>query len=196
MNTAHLSHDREASRLARIEPCDHVLHVYENDGVFLDTLEGFVSGGFRGGETVVVIATAPHLYALDYRLKAAGRDVDALRLHGQYITLDARDALDSFLVDGFPDDSLFAEHIIRLIETAQVGGKRVRAFGEMVALLWAEGSRGATLRLEQMWNTLCRENGLSLFCAYPRDADGEADNFDEIRALHSHVITTREENAA
>ena len=196
MNTAQLSDDHKTSRLTRIEPCDHVLHVYEDDGVFLDTLEGFVAGGFRGGETVVVIATGPHLYALDYRLKAAGCDVDALRLHGQYISLDARAALDSFLVDGLPDDALFTEHIVGLIETAQVGGKRVRAFGEMVALLWAEGSRGATLRLEQMWNTLCRENGLSLFCAYPREADGKADNFDEIRALHSHVITTCEENAA
>jgi hypothetical protein len=170
------------------------MHVYENDGVFLDTLEGFVSGGFRGGETVVVIATAPHLYALDYRLQATGHDVPALRLTGQYIPMNARVALNSFLVEGFPDDALFDASITRVVEAAQAGGTRVRAFGEMVALLWADGARGATVRLEQMWNTLCLDKGLSLFCAYPRDANGHSESLGEIRALHSHVITTREES--
>ena len=196
MSTAHLPRNARVSLLSRIEPCDHVMHVYENDGVFLDTLEGFVSGGFRGGETVVVIATATHLYALDYRLQAAGHDMSALRLARQYIPMDAHEALHSFLGDGFPDDALFDESITRIVEAAQVGGTRVRAFGEMVALLWADGARGATVRLEQMWNTLCRDKGLSLFCAYPRDAHGNTDSLGEIRALHSHVITTGEESAA
>jgi MEDS: MEthanogen/methylotroph, DcmR Sensory domain len=195
MNAQLLPGNGKQPLLACMEPCAHVLHIYEDDGVFLDTLEGFVSGGFRGGETVVVIATSQHLYALDHRLQTAGRDVHALRSQGDYITMDAREALDRFMVDGVPDEALFAATITRVIHTAQIGGRRVRAFGEMVALLWAEGRRGATVQLEQMWNTLCRENGLSLFCAYPRDAD-DANALVGIRALHSHVIATDQESAA
>jgi hypothetical protein len=195
MNANLLTGNGKQPLLARMEPCAHVLHIYEDDGVFLDTLEGFVSGGFRGGETVVVIATPQHLYALDHRLQAAGRDVRALRSQGDYITMDARDALDRFMVDGLPDEALFAAAITRVIHGAQVGGKRVRAFGEMVALLWADGRRGATVQLERIWNTLCRENGMSLFCAYPRGAD-DANALVEIRALHSHVIATGEESTA
>jgi hypothetical protein len=44
----------------------------------------------------------------------------------------------------------------------------MRAFGEMVALLWAQGHNAATLRLEQLWNELIGQEALALFCAYPR----------------------------
>ena len=166
------------------------MQIYENDSVFLDTLEGFVSGGLRGGETLVVIATTPHLFALKHRLRAAGHDLKALRLSGQYITMDAGAALDRFMVDGYPDERLFGETITALIDTAQKGGQRVRAFGEMVALLWANGQRDATIRLEQMWNNVCHEKGLSLFCAYPRIGrmQDAIDSLADIRALHSHVL--------
>ena len=194
MNTA-ISRDPEAV-LDKVGPCDHVMHMYENDGVFLDTLEGFVSGGFRGGETVVVIATTPHLFALEYRLKARGHDTDALRESRQYIAMDAAEALSRFMVDGYPDDALFATTITAVIEQAQRGGQRVRAFGEMVALLWADGHRAGTVRLERLWNTLCHEKGLSLFCAYPLTGSTQdaMESLAEIRALHSHVIATGEQH--
>lgn len=64
----------------------------------------------------------------------------------------------------------------------------------MVALLWASGERDATVRLEQMWNTVCHEKGLSLFCAYPRNGNAQDATraFADICALHSHVIATRD----
>ena len=190
MNTA-VSQDPVAV-LDNVGPCDHVMHIYENDGVFLDTLEGFVSGGLRGGETVVVIATSPHLYALEYRLKARDHDIDALRQTRHYIAMDAAEALSRFMVDGQPDDALFHASIATVIDQAQQGGQRVRAFGEMVALLWANGMHSGTVRLEHLWNTLCRDKGLSLFCAYPRSGSVQdsIESMAEIRALHSHVVAT------
>ncbi|UUZ48116.1 hypothetical protein LP420_35145 [Massilia sp. B-10] len=38
----------------------------------------------------------------------------------------------------------------------------------MVALLWANGEREATIRLEHLWARLCKSDEFDLFCAYPR----------------------------
>ena len=46
-------------------------------------------------------------------------------------------------------------------------GCRLVAYGEMVALLWAQGKRDATLRLEELWNELAERHTFDLLCAYP-----------------------------
>lgn len=174
--------------LGNVTPCEHVVHLYERDDVFLDTLEGFVRGGFRGGETVVVIATAAHVYSLDHRLRMAGCDLHELRARGDYVVLDAAETLARFTVDGVPDEQLFTAVVDTLLDDVQVSGKRARAFGEMVALLWAEGNRAGALRLEQLWNTVCHQRGLSLLCAYPRTKADAIEAYHEVCNLHSHVI--------
>jgi hypothetical protein len=42
----------------------------------------------------------------------------------------------------------------------------VRAFGEIVSLLWRDGRRQAALRLEEMWNEAIGLHPLSLLCGY------------------------------
>jgi hypothetical protein len=171
--------------------CAHVVHLYEKDDVFLDTLEGFTSGGLRAGEVVVLIATTAHLFALEYRLqKNGGWNVADLRQRGQYVAINASEALAGFMRDGCVDESRFNETVVATIEAAQAGGRRVRAFGEMVALLWASGDRHATRRLEELWNSVCRDRKLSLLCAYPRQQPDSDPAMLEICALHSRVFTT------
>jgi hypothetical protein len=51
-----------------IAPCEHLVQIYADQGVFLDSLEGFVSGGLLAGEGVIVIGTRAHLIALEQRL--------------------------------------------------------------------------------------------------------------------------------
>jgi hypothetical protein len=60
----------------------------------------------------------------------------------------------------------------------------------MVAVLWAEGKSGATVRLEHLWHNLCRESKLSLFCAYPRAGfTRDAENaIREICSAHSRTL--------
>src|SRR6185436_4022583 len=86
----------------------------------------------------------------------------------QFISLDAEAVLGEFMRDGWPDEDLFRETVTRLLQRARVPGRRVRAFGEMVALLWARGHHDATVRLEHLWHELCRQEAFALFCAYPR----------------------------
>ena len=173
-----------------IAPCDHLVKVYEHEGVFMDTLERFIGDGLRQGEVAIVIATASHLTSLEVRLRAAGHDLVAARERGQFITRDAAGTLARFMVDGWPDDERFAEVIHALVRDAQRDGRTVRAFGEMVALLWAQGHHGATVRLEHLWSELCDSNGLALFCAYPRigATRDAAASLAEVCALHSRVI--------
>lgn len=65
---------------AEVAPCDHLVQLYEDDDVFLDSLEGFVSGGIRRGDASVVIATPAHRKGLERRLK--GRESEGGARYG------------------------------------------------------------------------------------------------------------------
>lgn len=150
-----------------LAPCDHCVQIYENDKDFLDSLQSFVAAGLRQHDAVILIATSSHLDALRARLVRDGFDVAGAVARDQYIALDARETLDKFMVNGWPDEDLFEELITGILDRARSRHGKVRAFGEMVALMWAEGHCGATVHLEHMWTRLCSKEKFSLFCAYP-----------------------------
>jgi hypothetical protein len=171
--------------------CDHCVQIYEDDSVFLDALEGFVAGGIRQGDAIILIATPNHLAGLVQRLDANGFDVKAATARGQFIARDAQATLDRFMVNGWPDEDLFGATVTGLLTQARLNNRKIRAFGEMVALMWAKGQCGATVRLEHLWTQLCREQEFSLFCAYPRTGftQDAAAALDEICAVHSRLYT-------
>jgi hypothetical protein len=175
---------------AEVSPCDHVVQIYENDETFLDPLEGFVAGGFRAGDAVVIIATGAHRNALNARLIVQGFDVNALQESDQYIVLDADMTLAKFMINGWPDEVLFNKTVNELLLRARVQGRKVRAFGEMVAVLWAEGHTAATIRLEHLWHQLCETESFSLFCAYPKSGftKNPHESMKEICDVHSKVF--------
>ena len=173
-----------------IAPCDHLVQVYENEKIFLDTLEGFTGTGFLANDSVVIIATSTHLDALNARLRSQGFDLNALIRADQYIPIDAEDLLSVFLVDGWIDEQIFNSFINDIIKRAKQRNGKVRAFGEMVAVLWKQGNRDATVQLENLWNQLHAKSPFTLFCAYPkvgftRSAD---DSIDLICRQHAKVI--------
>src|SRR5688572_13032283 len=124
-----------------IAPCEHLVQIYQDDDVFLDSLEGFVAGGLEAGDGVIVIATRAHLSALEDRLTRCGIGLAIARSQDQYIPLDAEETLAKFLVGGWPDEDLFDPLVTQLIARARGSERRVRAFGEMVAVMWAPGSQ-------------------------------------------------------
>lgn len=151
-----------------IAPCEHLVEIYLEEDVFLDSLEGFVAGGLEVGDGVIVIATPSHRKALEDRLTRRGVDLANARLRDQYIDLDAEETISKFLVNGFPDAERFEQLVTSLLARARGTERRVRAFGEMVAILWGRGLNGATVRLEHLWHQFCQKEAFSLFCAYPR----------------------------
>ena len=174
-----------------IAPCEHLVQIYTDDRGFIDSLEGFIGGGLEAGEAVIVIASAAHRSSLESRLAERGVDLAAARASDQYIAIDADEMLDRFMVNGWPDDALFGEVITKIITRARANNRRVRAFGEMVAHLWAQGYCGATVRLEHLWNEFLHVEAFSLFCAYPKSGftESSSDSFQQICAAHSKMIS-------
>jgi hypothetical protein len=174
-----------------LSACDHCVQIYEDDGVFLDALEGFVAGGIRQGDAIILIATPLHLHGLKCRLEQNGFDVNAAIARDQYIALDARETLAKFMVNGWPDDELFAKLIDDLLARGRARHRRVRAFGEMVAMMWADGLCGATVRLEHLWARLCAEKEFSIFCAYPKTGftENATEAISSVCAAHSRLYT-------
>ena len=171
----------------------HVVQFYEDDAFLRDSVARFVGTGLSAGEAAVVIATREHREALDAQLRSLGLNVSALRDSGRYVSLDAAETLKTFMVDRRPDRSRFADVIGGVIAQSAAGSHRVRAFGEMVAVLWAEGEREAAIRLEELWDDLARQLPFTLLCAYPLAAFGREDDADALRAVcghHTRVIPT------
>lgn len=126
----------------------HALHVYDNESIFLDTLEGFVAGGLRRGELVIVIATAAHLYSLSYRLEASAIPVQARRDDGSLVFIDAECLLAELMVGGRLDEAAFERNVARLVGQSMAGGRSLRVFGE-----WSPCSGGAaSMRRRSSWN--------------------------------------------
>ena len=169
---------------------DHSVQIYSDTQSFLEALEGFVSGGLRAGESVIVIATEIHRRALDRMLARRGYDLGQAKQESRYLVIDAAEALDKFMVDGWPDSDKFRIFVKDIFTRATAKGRPVRAFGEMVALLWEQGNSASTMQLETLWNQFCDKEGLRLFCAYPRSGFTEdaLDSIGTICAHHSRVI--------
>lgn len=176
-----------------IAPCEHMVQVYENEKIFLDTLEGFVGTGFLANDSVVIIATSKHLDALNTRLTSQGFDLNSLISSDQYIPVDAEDLLSVFLVDGWIDENIFNSFITDLVKRAKQRNGKIRAFGEMVAVLWEKGYCGATVQLENLWNQLHSKSPFTLFCAYPKSGftQSATDSIDIICQQHARVIDGR-----
>ena len=178
------------SRAARHE---HLVQFYETEEFLVRSVSTFFAAALRSGEAGILVATPAHRAAIEEALASGGScDLLAACARGQYVALDAADTLATFMVDGQPDPQRFAASVGDVIRRAGTDRPGVRAFGEMVALLWRQGNRCGALRLEELWNDLQRDLHFTLFCAYPMNGfandDGHPVGVTGVCALHSRVI--------
>jgi signal transduction histidine kinase len=173
----------------------HTVQFYGEDISLVEELSGFIGAALGAGDAAVVIATKEHRDGLAQRLQSLGFDTAKAFEQARYVPLDAAETLAKFMLDGRPDAALFTEIIGGVLGQAAAAavGKipRVAAFGEMVALLWAQGNAQAAVRLEQLWNQLAQTFPLFLRCAYPMSGfhrEDHGESFQQICAEHSHVI--------
>jgi signal transduction histidine kinase len=173
----------------------HTVQFYGEDISLVEDLSCFIGAALGAGDAAVVIATKAHRDGLAQRLQSLGFDTAKAFEQARYVPLDAAETLAKFMLDGTPDTALFTEIIGSILGQAAAAAEgktpRIAAFGEMVALLWAQGNAEAAVRLEQLWNELAQRYPLSLRCAYPMSGFHREDHggsFQRICAEHSHVI--------
>ncbi len=185
------THNGETPLAQVFKDGEHFVQFYESDEFLLGSLGRYVGTGLEGGEACVVVATGARRAGLDAHLRARGHDTRAARVRGQFLSLDAAETLSKFMVGGSPEPSRFEEVAGDLLGRAGRGRRRVRVFGEMVALLWAAGNRDAAIHLEGLWNNLQQRRPFQLFCAYPMThfgGEAQAGPLGHVCAEHTRVI--------
>jgi anti-sigma regulatory factor (Ser/Thr protein kinase) len=171
---------------------EHAVEFYAHDSDLVEVVVAHFAAALRNGDAGVIIATAEHCDAFEAGLAAEGVDIATYVATGQLFLRDAAKELQQFTIDGDLDGHAFDETIGRLIRDLAASGHRVRAYGEMVALLWAAGNVSDAIELERMWNQLCDRTAFSLLCAYPSQLMDDSDTavaFSEMCALHRRVIS-------
>ena len=140
-----------------------------------------------------MIATPLHTKAIVHALSAGGCNVHSLRRKGQLQTLDADKVLTSFMVGGTLDPVLFKSNVGDVLERLCQDRKPcpIRAYGEMVDLLWQRGNADSAIRLEILWNQLASHYEFSLLCGYavgPFYKETRDPRYADVCAQHSHVL--------
>ncbi|HVD60821.1 MAG TPA: ATP-binding protein [Gemmatimonadaceae bacterium] len=173
----------------------HDVQFYENDHFLAAAVADFLAGGLSSGQAVIVIATEDHRDAFTLRLKSKGIDIDYATRNGFLTMLDAREMLAHFMDGNFPDPARFRSTVGSVVENSlKLGGNRcIRAYGEMVDLLWKDGNTDGAIRLEELWNELANSYSFSLLCAYAMGnfyKESHSGDFQRICESHKHVIPT------
>ncbi len=155
-----------ASVLSAPADGDHLVQFYEDEAFLFDAVGRFLGAGLDAGDRLIVIATPEHRRGFVQRLH--GPDVDGAIAEGRLLLLDARETLGRFMVNGRPDGDRFRRVLEDVLSRAAGGqnGVRIRAYSEMVDLLWRDGERSAAIALEHLWNEAGSWHAFSLLCAY------------------------------
>jgi MEDS: MEthanogen/methylotroph, DcmR Sensory domain len=98
-----------------------------------------------------------------------------------------------FMVNGQPDWDLFQNAVKEAMQGLQPWAEHagLRAYGEMVGILWNARQFAAAVRLEQFWNKLLSQSRFSLYCAYAIDVFGkefQISALDSLLCAHTHVV--------
>ncbi len=170
----------------------HVVQFYGRDEELTERVTEYLLGALASGGVAIVIATPEHRHEFETRLAQAGVDLAAARDDGSYLARDAAQTLSELMAAGKLDGAAFDRVLGTVIAAAGAGGRPVRAFGEMVALLWDDGLVSAAVRLEAMWEELGGKHPFSLFCGYRTDAvTRDMDAFAEVCRLHGEIVGGR-----
>jgi len=177
---------------------DHIVQIYQDASFLVDGVAAYVGTGLRRNEAAIVIARPEHRALFEAELEHRGFDVASLIARGQLRQFDAAGTLAKFMRGGLPDWAAFHELVGGVIAETRLQYPTVRAYGEMVDILWHEGKHDAAIKLEEFWNDLISLQTFSLFCAYQMDnfaSETYAGPLQCICKVHSHLIPARDYTA-
>jgi anti-sigma regulatory factor (Ser/Thr protein kinase) len=171
---------------------EHVVQFYEDDVQLARSLGRYLAAAIADGGVALAITTEAHRHLLESELTDAGVDPVECRLDGSLVCLDAAWTMSQFLAEGTIDHDGFRRVVGSVVRRAADTGKPIRAYGEMVALLWEAGNVPAAIELERAWNDLAHELPFALVCGYRSESvqgDDLADALETVCHLHSSVVS-------
>jgi hypothetical protein len=143
----------------------HTCEFFGDDAHLVTTVAAALRPAFALRQAVIVIATPEHLAALEAQLDPLAA-LRAAKTSGLYLPLDADLTLDRLSTSGRPDRRKFEQVVGAPVAEALARYGGVRAYGEMVSLLWMRGLHQAALALEELWNELIGYHPIALLCGY------------------------------
>ena len=165
----------------------HSVQFYESESFLSSVVTDYLATGLGVDESLVVIATEPRRNAFVSGLQKKGVDTVGAARDGRLTLLDARDTLSLFMKRGRPDRAAFRKALKPVFSDA---AGSVRAYGEMVDLLWKDGNHNGVVKLEEFWNELGAMHSFSLLCAYDMGnfhSESDAGDFRRICSQHARV---------
>jgi hypothetical protein len=178
--------------LERPRSREHFVQLYQaHPESLIKNVGQYLWQGLKRGQGALVIATAEHSFLFR---KYLSQIMDAERAIRDRLLVfcDAHETLSRFTVDGQPDWIRFetvAREAMHLVDVDERTG--LRAYGEMVSILWKKKQFSAATRLEQLWNRLLASHSFSLYCSYSIDIFGRdfhPSAVSELLATHTHLI--------
>ena len=133
--------------VADAAPGDHIVQLYQDQEFLNCAVCRYVGDGLANGEGIVLFPTLTHWAAFRPRLEAEGVDVHAAQERGQLTVVDADELLPRLMRGAMPDLPAFKGVIGDIFGQARAGGSypKLRAWGELVNVLWERGDVAASM---------------------------------------------------
>lgn len=151
--------------VSRSQAAAHVVQFFDSDETRHEAVASFLSEGYLGGGSLILIARPPNATAVLDRLERAGASIQRHVESGRITVLDATGTLRRISRRGSPDARLF-EDVVGTLVTDAARDAPVYAYAEMVDLLAQRGDFADVAHLEAIWNRLLTLTPLSLLCGY------------------------------
>jgi hypothetical protein len=179
--------------LTNAGPRDHIVQLYQDQGFLNRAVCRFAAAALANGEGMILVPTQDHWNAFRPRLESEGVDLDAVQRSGQLTVVDADQTLPKFMRDQMPDAPVFLGLAADIIAKSRAKDRypKVRWWGEMVNVLWERGDVAASMKLEDLFDQLCHEQDVALFCSFVMDNfSGEVHTrmLPRLGQNHSHLI--------
>lgn len=173
-----------------LSPQNHICEFYSSAEARIKSLCNFIVPGIIKDEAVVVVATFENLLMLKNTLILYAIDVDEVVNSGQLVLLNAHKTLEKFIRNDHIDYMLFFNLMTQMLDELQEKFVGIRAYGEMVDVLYETKSLDLTLELEQLWSGLSLQYHFNLMCGYTAENfRGHHSHIKKICSSHTHLIS-------
>jgi hypothetical protein len=170
----------------------HDLQLYGTDASLADAAASFLDTAGGSGDSLLVIATKPHLEAVDSRLAALGVDTARLAAGGRYTRLDSHRVLEEIVTDGTLDAQrvgpLLDQVVMNTPPDAAGSPSHVTVVGELAPILCERGLVDEALALEETVDMFAATRGISVLCVYSTACLAAPDLRTRIGERHSVIV--------